>query len=204
MDTYKPNIGWIFWVYLILVLAVVVALALSMVITWNMMPIKFMREVIAVVLIIVLIPLIISLLVLTMTMYTLADNEIQVGGAFGKRNIQYATVKKVIDTNKFVINEGMFVLSTDRIVIVYDTDKKVSISPRNKQDVLNILRTKCRSAESAEDLKLDKQGKRAQERQPLVKETGSPTVKEQPAAAKEEKSGEKFKLKIPGIGKDKK
>jgi hypothetical protein len=201
METYKPNIGWIFWFFLILVLAVMVVLIVTMVGTWNMMPIKYMREIIAVVLVIVLIPFFISFLVLALTLYTVDENEIRISGAFGKRNIQYSAVTKITDTNKGVINESMFVLSNERIVIFYETDKKVSISPRNKSEVLSILKEKCRSAEFEEDLKLDKAGNRAAERKPLVKETGSATVNEKPAADTE-KEPSKFKFKLPGTNKE--
>jgi hypothetical protein len=105
-----------------------------------------------------------------MTSYTLDDDELKASTALGKKNIPYSSVTKIVDTNKQLVSESMFVLSSERIVLFYGENKKLSISPRSKPEVLELLKSKCSNAAFEEDLKVDADGNRVAERKPLVKE----------------------------------
>jgi len=146
--TYKPNIGWLFWAHLILILVVLVPI--MMVLTFVGVSPVAVLPVVVVLLLIVLI----SLFVIARTMYIMDDEKLVVHGAFKKYDIPYGSVKKIVDTNKFLVSEGMLVLSQDRIGIFFGDDGKVSLSPRDKQDAIGTLRSYCPEAEFGEDFKV--------------------------------------------------
>jgi len=146
MDTYKPNIGWIFWAQMILVLTVVMIL-IACIIIW------FTHGILIPVLLILLVTVLLSLLVVALTSYTLDEDGMKIRTAFKKYDIQYATVTKVIDTDKGLVNESMLVLSNDRIAVFFGESGKVSISPRKKQEMLDALKAHCPNAVFEEDLK---------------------------------------------------
>jgi len=149
MEIYKPNIGWLFWAHLILILVVIIPI-LTILTFLGISPAGALIPILLVLLLIV----IISLLVVAKTTYTLDDESMTIQGAFKKRDISYGSVMKIIDTNKGAVGEGMFVLSSDRIGIFFGENEKVSISPRNKPDVLSALRAYCPGAEYEEDIKV--------------------------------------------------
>jgi len=203
MEIYKPNIGWIFWAILILILAVVLPLIIIFRIVameslhMTLDTYRMVTSILIVVAAILLVIMLLSMLALLRTMYTLDDHEMKLSGIFGQRNIQYSAVTKVIDSNKFVIDENMFVLSTERVVIVYG-DKKVSTAPRDKQDMLASLKTKCPNAGFEENLAVDKSGKRVKERKPLI---AAKEPSERKPTEQKQKDPMGSKLKLPGFKK---
>jgi len=204
MEIYKPNIGWIFWAILILVFVIVLVIVIFRIVAMESvnMTLETYRAVTAMLVVvaaILLVIMVLSMLALLRTMYTLDDNEMNLSGIFGQRNIQYSAVTKIIDSNKFVIDENMFVLSNERIVIVYG-DKKVSTAPRDKQDMLAFLKTKCPNAGFEENLAVDKSGNRVQERKPLIA-AKEPSDKKPAERKEKDPMGSKFKLKLPGFEK---
>jgi ABC-type transport system involved in Fe-S cluster assembly fused permease/ATPase subunit len=188
MEIYKPNIGWIFWAQMILVLAVIVPILIICVIVW------FTHGILLPVLVPVLAIVILTLMVVALTSYTMDCNEMMIKGAFGKRSIQYSSVTKVVDTNKGMINESMFVLSSDRVIIFYDESKKVSISPRNKSDALNVLRSHCPNAAFEEDLKVKGE---ASQKKPLFAERDPMKKEKEPKVKKEKKPRDNSRFKLP-------
>ena len=144
---YKPNVGWLFWAHLMLIFVILAILAI----------LTFMGKspsgVLIPILLILLIVVMVTLLVVARTMYTLDDEKVLVQGAFKKREIPYETVTKIVNTNKGLVGEGMFVLSADRIAIFFGEEGKTSISPREKEDALETLRACCPNAEYQEDFK---------------------------------------------------
>ncbi|MCL2031925.1 MAG: PH domain-containing protein [Methanomassiliicoccaceae archaeon] len=172
---YKPNIGWIFWAHLILIILIVAIFAI-----WTLVVGStggLLIPILAVFLLIVLV----SLLVVAKTVYTLDDERILIRGALKTYDIPYGSVKKIISTNKGLISEGMFVLSTDRICIFYGEEGKVSISPIDKPDALSVLRSNCPGAEYEEDLKVKAEKEQKAEEQTFQMEQateGPPEEKE--------------------------
>ncbi|MCL2147945.1 MAG: PH domain-containing protein [Methanomassiliicoccaceae archaeon] len=172
---YKPNIGWVFWAHLVLILVVIIPILTI----W--MIIGSTGGMLIPILLVLLVMVLLSLLVVAKTLYTLDDERILVQGAFKRYEVPYGSVTKIIDTDKGLISESMLVLSTDRIGILYGDDGKVSISPRDKQDALETLRSKCPGAEFEEDLKVkDEKGQKAGEQafQTVEEETGQAEEKE--------------------------
>ncbi|MDR0508874.1 MAG: PH domain-containing protein [Candidatus Methanoplasma sp.] len=150
---YKPNIGQLFWVHIILVL--VLAPILAILTFLGLSPAGVLIPIILILLLMVLV----SLLVVAKTMYTMDDEKITVQGAFKKHEILYGSITKIVNTDKGAAGEGMLVLSADRIGIFFGEDGKVSISPRDKLDALSVLTSKCPDAEYEVDFKAKKMDK---------------------------------------------
>jgi uncharacterized membrane protein YdbT with pleckstrin-like domain len=109
------------------------------------------------VLVVLLVIVTYSLLALMKTSYAMDDDMIAVQNVFKKIEIPYDTVKKITNTNRYFANLDVFVLSMDRIEIAFgESDGKVSISPRGKEDILAALREKCPDAEYEEAVKARK------------------------------------------------
>ena len=179
---YKPNIGLLFWVHLILILAVLIPILIIL---------KFLGIATAILLIptllILLLIVVVSLLVVARTMYTMDDEKITIMGAFKKFDIPYETVTKIVDTNKGLVGEGMFVLSADRLVIFFGEGGKASISPRDKPDALSVLKSYCPEAEFEEDLKVKKATEETAE---TASEDAADTVNEETADTASEEAAE--------------
>ncbi|MCL1811341.1 MAG: PH domain-containing protein [Methanomassiliicoccaceae archaeon] len=145
---YKPEIGWVFWAHLILILLVISPLLMI----WTLM--KTTGGIPIPILIILILVVVMSLLVVAKTLYTMDDEKLTVKGVFKTREIPYETVTKIISTNKGLeLGEGLLVLSPDRIRILFGEEGKAAMSPREKPDALSTLRSKCPNAEYEEDLK---------------------------------------------------
>ena len=147
--SYKPNVGPLFWVHIILILVIIIPILIVLVI------LKKSPALVSIpILVIVLLIVLISLLVLARTKYDLDDENIKIQTAFKKLDIPYGSVTSVVDTNKWQAGEGMLVLSSDRIGILFGEGGKASISPRDKPDALETLRSCCPEAVFTEDLKV--------------------------------------------------
>ena len=147
--TYKPNVGPLFWVHLILILVIIIPILIVLVI------LKKSPALVSIpILLILLVIVLISLLVVAKTKYAMDDEKISIQTAFKKFDIPYGEVKTVVDTNKWQAGEGMLVLSTDRIGIFFGEEGKASISPRDKPDAMSTLRSCCPEAEFTEDIKV--------------------------------------------------
>jgi hypothetical protein len=138
---YKPEIGWVFWAHLILILLVITPLLT----VWALM--RNTGGIPIPIIVVLLIVVMISLLVVARTLYTMGIEKLTVSGAFKKREILYKEVTKIVSTNKGLeFGEGMLVLSPDRILIFCGEKSKTSISPKDKPDALKCLRSKCPNA----------------------------------------------------------
>ena len=146
---YKPNIGQLFWVHLILILVVIIPILLILTLL-DVSP----AGVLIPILLILLLLVILALLVVARTVYAIGEENIVIQGAFKKYEISCGSVTKIVNTNKSQFGEAMLVLSPDRIGIFFGEDSKVSISPRDKPDALGTLRSYCPNAEYEEDFKI--------------------------------------------------
>ncbi|MCL2295835.1 MAG: PH domain-containing protein [Methanomassiliicoccaceae archaeon] len=144
---YKPNIGPLFWVHLLLIL--VVAPILAVLTFMDITPAGLLIPIVLILLLLV----VIALLVVARTMYTMDDEKITIQGAFKKREIPYESVTKIVNTDKGIAGEGMLVLSADRIGIFFGEDGKATMSPRDKSEALDALRSYCPDAEYEEIFK---------------------------------------------------
>ena len=149
---YKPNVGWVFWAHLILILIVIVPLLAVLMI------VSSTKGLMIPVLLVLLAVVLLSMLVLYRTKYTMDYEKITVGGVFKKLEIPYRSVTRIVSTDKGLAGgAGMLVLSPDRIIIFFGENAKASISPRDKPDALSTLRSYCPNAEYAEDMKAGKE-----------------------------------------------
>ncbi|MDR1691178.1 MAG: PH domain-containing protein [Candidatus Methanoplasma sp.] len=149
-NAYKPKIDGVFWSHagvLIIVLAMVLA---------------FMIYVQADTLLIVLLFSILLLasayivLIVKRTKYVLNDCGIIVQNAIIKHDIPYTEVKKITNTDRNLINYGVFVLSLDRVGIEFGKIGHTLVSPADKQGFLTDLRSRCINADYEEDLRSKK------------------------------------------------
>lgn len=71
---------------------------------------------------------------LRLTYYVITDTELRVRSFFFKWNIRIDTIKKIFPTNNMLSSPA---LSLDRLMIIYGDEKKIMISPENKNEFLN-------------------------------------------------------------------
>ncbi|MDR1690885.1 MAG: PH domain-containing protein [Candidatus Methanoplasma sp.] len=144
-DAYRPKIDWVFWSHAgsVVVLLALVSVFLSSIDIFISIP-SFL---------LFLLMLAYVVLIVRRTKYTLSSTGIVIQNATAKYEISYADVKKITNTNRDLINYGIFVLSLDRVGIRYGKAGHIMISPADKQGFLTRLRSRCRNAIYEEDLK---------------------------------------------------
>ena len=78
---------------------------------------------------------------LNLTYYVIKDSELLVRSFFFKWTIDINTIQKIFPTNNMLSSPA---LSLDRLMIIYGDDKKIMISPENKNEFLNDIASQNR------------------------------------------------------------
>jgi Protein of unknown function (DUF1200). len=136
--TYKSKIGSSFWSHLILILVIAVPVIILMR-SATYAAILFSILFFAIILYFVLLAL--------RTRYIFDDYKLTIRNIIGKKEIPYETVKKVVGSSKDPFNYGIVVLSMDRIEIFHGKNGYTLISPKDKKEVLRLLRQNCYNAD---------------------------------------------------------
>jgi len=136
--SYTSKIGSSFWLHLI----VMIVISVPVIVLMRSVPVAAI--IVSTFLFIIVLYFI---LLAVRTRYTFDDDKLTIRNIIGKKEIPYETVRKIVGSSEDPFNYGIVVLSMDRIEIFYGKNGYTLISPKEKQEVLRLLRMNCYNAD---------------------------------------------------------